>query len=71
MTTTSCSRPTSRIRTRSTRTPTDHFLDLLPDLISEESKAKILWDNAVDFYRFPDGYLPTDLHRSERRRQSR
>jgi predicted TIM-barrel fold metal-dependent hydrolase len=40
---------------------TDHFLDLLPELISEESKRKILWDNAVDLYRFPDGYLPTDL----------
>ena len=37
---------------------TDHFLDLLPTIISEESKRKILWDNAVDLYRFPDGYLP-------------
>ena len=36
----------------------DHFLRLRPDLISRESKGKILWDNAVDFYRFPDGYLP-------------
>jgi uncharacterized protein len=36
----------------------DHFLRLRPDLISEDSKRKILWQNAVDFYRFPDGYLP-------------
>jgi predicted TIM-barrel fold metal-dependent hydrolase len=36
----------------------DHFLALRPDLISEDSKRRILWDNAVDFYRFPDGYLP-------------
>ena len=27
--------------------------------ISEASKRKILWDNAVDFYRFPESYLPT------------
>lgn len=40
---------------------TDHFLDLLPDQISDESKRKILWDNAVDLYRFPDGYLPTEF----------
>ena len=37
---------------------TEHFLNLLPDQISAESKRKILWDNAVDLYRFPDGYLP-------------
>ena len=60
------SRPTSRTPTRSTRTRRDHFLELLPDLISEESKRKILWDNAVDLYRFPDGYLPDQ--RSSRRR---
>ena len=36
-----------------------YFLDLEPELISEESKRKILWDNSVDFYRFPDDYLPT------------
>ena len=29
--------------------------------LSEASKRKILWDNAVDFYRFPEGYLPTKL----------
>jgi predicted TIM-barrel fold metal-dependent hydrolase len=34
------------------------FLELRPDLISDDSKRKILWDNAVDFYRFPAGYLP-------------
>ncbi len=37
---------------------TEHFLGLPPDLVSDESKRKILWDNAVDLYRFPDGYLP-------------
>jgi hypothetical protein len=37
-------------------------MDLRPDLITMESKAKILWDNAVDYYRFPDGYLPTEFH---------
>ena len=45
---------------------TDHFLDLLPDLISEESKRKILWENAVDLYRFPADYLPTDFVEAER-----
>jgi predicted TIM-barrel fold metal-dependent hydrolase len=39
---------------------TKEFLELLPDQISEESKRKILWDNAVDLYRFPDGYLPDE-----------
>ena len=34
---------------------------LEPELISDESKRKIMWDNAVDFYRFPDGYLPTEF----------
>jgi predicted TIM-barrel fold metal-dependent hydrolase len=33
---------------------TDHFLALEPQLISDRSKRKILWDNAVDLYRFPD-----------------
>jgi predicted TIM-barrel fold metal-dependent hydrolase len=37
---------------------TDHFLALEPDLIPDESKRKVLWDNAVDLYRFPEGYLP-------------
>jgi predicted TIM-barrel fold metal-dependent hydrolase len=40
---------------------TDHFLALLPDQISEESKRKILWDNALDLYRFPPDYLPTEF----------
>jgi predicted TIM-barrel fold metal-dependent hydrolase len=40
---------------------TTEFMNLRPDLISDESKAKILWDNAIDFYRFPEGYLPTDF----------
>jgi predicted TIM-barrel fold metal-dependent hydrolase len=38
---------------------TQHFFDLRPDLIDMESKRKILWDNAIDLYRFPEGYLPT------------
>ncbi|MCB0954224.1 MAG: amidohydrolase, partial [Microthrixaceae bacterium] len=41
---------------------TNEFMELLPDQITMESKAKILWDNTVDFYRFPDGYLPTEFH---------
>lgn len=36
---------------------TDHFLAMRPDLIPEVAKRKILWDNAIDLYRFPDGYL--------------
>jgi hypothetical protein len=39
---------------------TRHFLELLPDQISDDSKRKILWDNAVDLYRFPAGYLPDE-----------
>ena len=27
--------------------------------LSDESKRKILWDNAVDFYRFPETHMPT------------
>lgn len=38
---------------------TEEFLRLTPDQISLVSKRKILWDNAVDFYRFPDSYLPS------------
>jgi predicted TIM-barrel fold metal-dependent hydrolase len=26
--------------------------------VSDESKRKILWDNAVDFYRFPESHMP-------------
>jgi predicted TIM-barrel fold metal-dependent hydrolase len=33
------------------------FLD--QDRVSVESKKRILWDNAVDFYRFAPEYLPT------------
>ena len=40
---------------------TQAFLELRPDLISEESKRKILWDNAIDLYRFPSDYVPTEL----------
>lgn len=39
----------------------DEFLALLPGEISDESKRKILWDNPLAFYRFPDGYVPTDF----------
>ena len=35
------------------------FLDL-PKL-SDESKRKILWDNTVDLYRFPESYLPSEF----------
>ena len=31
---------------------------LAQERISEESKRRILWDNAVDFYRFPDTHMP-------------
>ncbi len=27
--------------------------------VGDESKRKILWDNAVEFYRFPDELMPT------------
>lgn len=37
------------------------FLELAPELIPAESKRKILWDNAIDFYRFPESYLPTEF----------
>jgi predicted TIM-barrel fold metal-dependent hydrolase len=39
---------------------TDHLLALEPDLITNDSKRKIMWDNALDLYRFPDGYLPDE-----------
>jgi predicted TIM-barrel fold metal-dependent hydrolase len=38
---------------------TEHFFGQGPEILSDESKHKILWDNAVDLYRFPDEYLPT------------
>jgi predicted TIM-barrel fold metal-dependent hydrolase len=31
---------------------------LAQDRVSEESKRKILWQNAVDFYRFPETLMP-------------
>ncbi len=37
---------------------TDYFLGLDSDLVPDDAKRKILWDNAVDLYRFPEGYLP-------------
>jgi predicted TIM-barrel fold metal-dependent hydrolase len=39
----------------------DEFLGLLPERISNESKRKILWDNPIDFYRFPDSHYPAGL----------
>jgi predicted TIM-barrel fold metal-dependent hydrolase len=33
------------------------FLD--QERVSPESKRKILWDNAVDFYRFPASHMPS------------
>jgi uncharacterized protein len=38
---------------------TEEFLSLRPDLISMDSKRKILWDDAVDLYRFPESMMPT------------
>jgi uncharacterized protein len=40
---------------------TDEFLRLLPDQISDANKAKVLWDNPLDFYRLPEEYLPTEF----------
>jgi predicted TIM-barrel fold metal-dependent hydrolase len=39
----------------------DTFLALRPDLISDDEKRKILWDNALDFYRFPKEMIPAEL----------
>ncbi len=33
-----------------------------PTRSPRRARRKILWDNAVDFYRFPEGYLPTEFH---------
>jgi uncharacterized protein len=33
---------------------TEHFLSLDRSLVPDDSKRKILWDNAVDLYRFTD-----------------
>jgi predicted TIM-barrel fold metal-dependent hydrolase len=33
--------------------------------LSDESKRKILWDNAIDFYRFPDTHLPTTFEEAK------
>jgi predicted TIM-barrel fold metal-dependent hydrolase len=38
---------------------TEYFL--AQEGVSPQSKRRILWDNAVDFYRFPDEYLPGAL----------
>jgi predicted TIM-barrel fold metal-dependent hydrolase len=45
---------------------TEHFLSLLPDQISAESRRKILWDDAIDLYRFPESYLPQEFHEAAR-----
>jgi len=39
----------------------DEFLGLLPDRITVESKRKILWDNPIAFYKFPDTHYPEGL----------
>ncbi|GAA4985233.1 hypothetical protein GCM10023205_64440 [Yinghuangia aomiensis] len=36
----------------------DRFLALSPDDLSPETKARILWDNPMDLYRFADDDLP-------------
>jgi predicted TIM-barrel fold metal-dependent hydrolase len=33
--------------------------------LSDESKRKILWDNAMDFYRFPETHLPTKFEETK------
>ena len=38
---------------------TEEFLWLEPELISIDSKRKILWDDAIDLYRFPESMMPT------------
>lgn len=44
---------------------TQHFIDLLPERISPENKRKILWDNALDLYRFPDEMIPEELRKPD------
>ncbi len=34
---------------------------LSQERLTDQSKRKILWDNALDFYRFPDSHMPTDF----------
>ena len=34
------------------------FVDLPSDILSDESKRKIIWDNPVEFYQFPESYIP-------------
>ena len=29
-------------------------------IIPQNEMRKIMWDNAIDLYRFPDGYLPEE-----------
>ena len=33
---------------------------LAQEKLSDASKRKILWDNAIDFYRLPEDYIPLD-----------
>ncbi len=35
------------------------------DGVSDEDKRKILWDNAIDFYRFPESYIPSTFDEAE------
>jgi predicted TIM-barrel fold metal-dependent hydrolase len=41
----------------------EHFL--AQERLSAESKRKILWDNAVDLYRFPADYLPEKFEEAQ------
>ena len=41
---------------------TQTFLNLVPDQLSDDSKRKILWDNAIDLYQLPEEYIPSELH---------
>jgi predicted TIM-barrel fold metal-dependent hydrolase len=34
------------------------FVDLPSDILSDESKRKIIWDNPIEFYQFPESYIP-------------
>jgi predicted TIM-barrel fold metal-dependent hydrolase len=39
----------------------DTIVSLLPGEFSDESKRKILWDNPLAFYQFPESYVPTQF----------
>ena len=37
------------------------IVNLMPGELSDDSKRKILWDNPIGFYQFPDSYIPTEF----------